>query len=68
MFSMSILCKYPLDNKSDEKNEGGQVAWHQDLGYWDVSPLEGATVWIAIDDTDGENGGMQFLPGMLCWI
>ena len=66
MFSMSILCKYPLNNKSDEKDEGEQVAWHQDLGYWDVSPLEGATVWIAIDDTDGENGGMKFLPGSCC--
>ena len=66
LFSMSVLCKYPISNKSDEEN--ANVAWHQDLGYWDVSPLEGATAWIAIDDTDGENGGMKFLPGTCCWI
>ena len=65
LFSMLVLCKYPISINSDEGNSN--VAWHQDLKYWYVSPLEGATVWIAIDDTDGENGGMIFLPGTCCW-
>ena len=62
--STSIVCKYPPNTKqSDDGNDEEFVAWHQDLKYWGVSPLEEVTVWIAIDNTDEENGGMKFLPG-----
>ena len=64
LLSMSVICKYPLSMNSDEEN--ANIPWHQDLKYWDVSPLEGATVWIAIDGMDGETGGMKFLPGTCC--
>jgi len=48
------FCKLPGDNKS--------VSWHQDASYWGLSNAKTVTVWLALDDTDEENGAMQFLP------
>jgi len=39
------------------------VAWHQDAYYWPLRPIESATVWLAFDDVDEDNGAMQVLPG-----
>ncbi len=40
-----------------------QVSWHQDASYWPLTPSKTVTVWLAIDDVDTENGGMEVLPG-----
>jgi phytanoyl-CoA hydroxylase len=38
--------------------------WHQDVAYWPATPEpETVTVWLAFDDTDDENGCLQFVPG-----
>ncbi|MEZ6018120.1 MAG: phytanoyl-CoA dioxygenase family protein [Planctomycetota bacterium] len=38
--------------------------WHQDLAYWPATPEpETVTVWLALDDTDEENGCLMFVPG-----
>ena len=50
-----FFCKMPRDGK--------RVAWHQDASYWPLSPSKTATVWLAIDDADVENGCMRFLAG-----
>jgi ectoine hydroxylase-related dioxygenase (phytanoyl-CoA dioxygenase family) len=50
-----FFCKMP--------NDGKRVAWHQDASYWPLSPSKTATVWLAIDDADVENGCMRFLAG-----
>ena len=63
LLATSIVCKYPQTRKSNEEKIEKFIAWHQDLKYWGILPLEEVTVWIAIDNTDGENGGMKFLPG-----
>lgn len=39
------------------------VTWHQDAYYWPLEPHESCTVWLAFDDVDEENGGMQLIPG-----
>ena len=49
------FCKLPGDGKA--------VSFHQDASYWDLTPAKTVTVWLALDDTDEENGAMQFLPG-----
>ncbi|MBI1927605.1 phytanoyl-CoA dioxygenase family protein [Candidatus Poribacteria bacterium] len=49
------FCKMPGDTK--------QVSWHQDASYWPLTPSKTVTAWLAIDDSDIENGAMQFLPG-----
>ncbi|MFT5289077.1 MAG: phytanoyl-CoA hydroxylase, partial [Planctomycetota bacterium] len=38
--------------------------WHQDLGYWPVTPdTRTASFWLALDDSTLENGCMRFVPG-----
>ena len=39
------------------------VYWHQDASFWPLTPSKVVTVWLAIDDTDKENGAMQVVPG-----
>jgi non-haem Fe2+, alpha-ketoglutarate-dependent halogenase len=39
------------------------VAWHQDTMYWGLEPPFAATVWLALDDSDTENGCMRVIPG-----
>ncbi len=44
-------------------HDGLPVAWHQDNTYWhSVQGTDVATVWLAIDDTDEENGCMKVIP------
>ncbi len=50
-----FFCKLPGDGK--------RVAWHQDSSYWPLTPSKAVTVWLAIDDVDGENGPMRFIAG-----
>ena len=63
LLSTAIVCKYPPNPDQDDTESAKFVAWHQDLKYWGIRPLEEVTVWIAVDNTDEENGGMRFLPG-----
>jgi phytanoyl-CoA hydroxylase len=43
--------------------DGLPVAWHQDNTYWpSVHGNDVGTVWMAIDETDRENGCMQVIP------
>ena len=38
--------------------------WHQDLGYWPITEdTRTATFWLAFDDTDLDNGCLQFVDG-----
>ncbi|MFO1080660.1 MAG: phytanoyl-CoA dioxygenase family protein [Reyranellaceae bacterium] len=41
--------------------------WHQDQPYWPVSGRQIATVWIALDDIDGDNGAVEFVAGSHRW-
>ena len=50
-----FFCKMPGD--------GQEVAWHQDATYWPLSPTKTVTVWLAIDDSDQENGCMRVISG-----
>jgi non-heme Fe2+,alpha-ketoglutarate-dependent halogenase len=38
------------------------VAWHQDAPYWPLSPHDTATVWLAFNDVDEDNGAMKVIP------
>ncbi|MBM3644730.1 MAG: phytanoyl-CoA dioxygenase family protein [Alphaproteobacteria bacterium] len=41
--------------------------WHQDQPYWPVRGLQVATVWIALDPVDRENGAVEFVAGSHRW-
>ncbi len=54
LFASHYICKRPYD--------GQAVLWHQDGSYWPLEPMEVVTLWLALDDTDPENGCMRVLP------
>ena len=57
LLTTHFFCKYP-----DPKGETF-VAWHQDITYWGLEPPVAHTAWVAIDDSDIENGCMKAIPG-----
>lgn len=49
-------------------HHGGVVAWHQDYSYWTrTAPMAHLTCWIGLDDSDEENGCLQYVPGSHRW-
>lgn len=53
-WASAVLSKPPNDTRV--------VPWHQDAGFWKLSPTRTVTVWLAIDDADAANAAMRFLP------
>lgn len=39
------------------------VSWHQDGTYWGLHPPNVITAWIALSDSNPENGCMRVIPG-----
>lgn len=46
----------------------GVVPWHQDYSYWQRAvPARHISLFIALDNTDVENGCLQYVPGSHRW-
>ncbi len=68
-----FFCKYPpvtptIKQRVKSVLGKGKVAakfvdWHQDLKYWGFDPPYAVTAWVAVDDSDVENGCMRVIPG-----
>ena len=44
------------------------MAWHQDYSYWTrTEPMSHLTCWIALDDSDRDNGCLYYVPGSHRW-
>ena len=54
-FTAHYICKPPYN--------GQAVLWHQDGAYWNLQPMEAATLWLAIDYSRPENGCLKMIPG-----
>jgi phytanoyl-CoA hydroxylase len=54
-FTSHYICKPPGD--------GQAVLWHQDGAYWNLTPMQALSVWLAVDDSDLENGCLRMIPG-----
>ena len=48
---------------SKRPSDGLAVRFHQDAAYWPISPMKTFTLWLAVDDSDRENGCMRVIPG-----
>ncbi len=49
-------------------HHGGVVAWHQDYSYWTrTEPMSHLTCWIALDDSNRDNGCLYYVPGSHRW-
>ncbi|KAM4696689.1 putative alpha-ketoglutarate-dependent hypophosphite dioxygenase [Rhinophrynus dorsalis] len=58
-----FICKYPSTEVPHKDNTAPYVAWHQDIKYWGFEGGPVASVWLAFDDVDTENGVLQVIPG-----
>ena len=41
---------------------GSEIPWHQDRSFVMMEPVVNVAVWLAIDDADASNGGLQVVP------
>lgn len=48
---------------SKPPGDGQAVLWHQDCAYWNLQPMEALTIWLAVDDSDSDNGCLRMIPG-----
>jgi len=55
LFASHYICKPPYS--------GRPVLWHQDGAYWPLEPMEVVTLWLAIDNSTPEKGGLRVIPG-----
>ena len=39
------------------------VSWHQDSTYWGMEPADVVTAWLALSDSNSDNGAMRVIPG-----
>lgn len=46
-----------------EPQDGSVVPWHQDIQYWPLFPANAVTVWLALYDSNEENGAMKVVKG-----
>ena len=49
-------------SKGPSAGDASDVPWHQDSGYGRLEPASDLTVWIALTDTDEENGCLWVIP------
>jgi ectoine hydroxylase-related dioxygenase (phytanoyl-CoA dioxygenase family) len=55
LFATHYLCKPPRTGKG--------VEWHQDGAFWPLEPMNVVTLWLALTESDPDNGGLRVLPG-----
>lgn len=55
LFATHYICKPP--------GTGRAVLWHQDGAFWPLEPMEVITLWVAVTDSDPENGCLRVIPG-----
>ena len=55
--------------KPGGSSKAGNVGWHQDGSYWHISSNRNnmITAWIALQDTNLDNGGMRTFVGSHKW-
>jgi len=66
-FYDQTFVKHPDQHNGERKVDGagalGNTPWHHDITFWPVRGEEIVSVWIAVDKTNLENGGLEFVPG-----
>ncbi|PYM35719.1 MAG: hypothetical protein DME17_11745 [Candidatus Rokuibacteriota bacterium] len=61
LLASHFFCKYPAVGAEGRGERF--VAWHQDVTYWGLEPPLAVSGWIAIDDSDVENGCLRVVRG-----
>jgi phytanoyl-CoA hydroxylase len=42
---------------------GSETHWHRDIRYWSFEREDLVSVWLALGEETGDNGGLWFVPG-----
>ena len=67
LWSDQVIIK-PGSTGDSSTPAAANVGWHQDFAYWRIpSTTNMITAWIALQDTDLNNGGMRTLVGSHRW-
>lgn len=56
LYNTRFMCKYPA------KDAKGFFSWHQDVAYYGIEPSDAHVAWIALDNSDSENGCLRLIP------
>ena len=48
---------------SKPAGDGQPVLWHQGGSYWPLEPVKVVSLWLAVGDSNSENGCMRVVPG-----
>ena len=48
---------------ADRDGDLGNTPWHHDITFWPMRGEQVVSLWIALDRTNLENGGLEFVPG-----
>jgi hypothetical protein len=48
---------------ADAQGALGNTPWHHDITFWPVEGEQIVSIWIALDRTNLDNGGLEFVPG-----
>ena len=68
-FYDQTFVKHPVsaaENRAREADAAGDLGntpWHHDITFWPVRGEQIVSLWIALDKTNLENGGLEFVPG-----
>lgn len=54
LFATHYICKPP--------RTGQPVLWHQDGAFWPLEPMDVTTLWLALGESDPENGCLRVIP------
>ena len=57
---VALFTSYVVSKRS---GDGLAVEWHQDAAFFPIAPMDTFTLWLAVDDSDVENGCMRVLTG-----
>ncbi|MFK4496017.1 ectoine hydroxylase-related dioxygenase (phytanoyl-CoA dioxygenase family) [Bradyrhizobium japonicum] len=61
LYGENLLC-WHSDFFIKEPADPGFVPWHQDSTYWGLSSPDVVTAWVAISESNTENGALEVIP------
>ena len=63
-FYDQMFVKHPhAPASADAQGHLGNTPWHHDITFWPIDGEQIVSIWIALDATNLENGGLEFVPG-----
>jgi ectoine hydroxylase-related dioxygenase (phytanoyl-CoA dioxygenase family) len=62
LYGANLLC-WTTNFFIKESHDPAFVSWHQDSTYWGLSAPDVVTAWVALSESNEENGSMQVIPG-----